>query len=302
MESLYYPYFQLSSNANLLAGYFPDFSIFCPLALRPSLPGVSVKFIDPLPEKWQHPFKNMVNEYRLFSQMYGDKSVLEFLKHESLVSEDRERTSLLISNLKGFKEKETELPNMLAAALFLWLAQEYHIGTLSSWEALKGIGKQEETLREILGPDAEEIKSIDEGIDYTHPDEDMAPFLKRILKAFAYLLEDKGEFSIMVTDDKDIHECIKNNTENALIYQIYVPYTFSVDLKSIWEKIINTKFSRNYPLIIKDVLAPWQYKAGKEIELLILPEISPSQHLLWLTGLEKKFKKVQNGIYVYIKE
>lgn len=302
MESLYYPYFQLSSNANWLTGYFPDFSIFCPLVLRPSLPGASVKFIDPLPEKWQRLFKNMVNEYRLFSQMYGDKSVLEFLKHESLVSEDRERTSLLISNLKGFKEKETELPNMLAAALFLWLAQEYHIGTLSSWEALKGIGKQEETLREILGPDAEEIKSIDEGIDYTHPDEDMAPFLKRILKAFAYLLEDKGEFSIMVTDDKDIHECIKNNTENALIYQIYVPYTFSVDLKSIWEKIINTKFSRNYPLIIKDVLAPWQYKAGKEIELLILPEISPSQHLLWLTGLEKKFKKVQNGIYVYIKE
>lgn len=302
MESLYYPYFQLSSNANWLADYFPDFSIFCPLVLRPSFSGASVKFIDPLPEKWQHLFKNMINEYRLFSQIYGEKSVLEFLKHKSLVYEDQERTSLLISNLKGFKEKETELSNMLAAALFLWLAQEYHIGTLSSWEALKDIEKQEETLREILGPDLEEIKGIDGGIDYTHPDENMAPFLKRILKAFAYLLEDKGEFSIMVTDDKDIHECIKNNTENALIYQIYVPYTFSVDLKSILEKIINTKFSKNYPLSIKDALTPWQYKAGKKIELLILPEISPSQHLLWLTGLKKKFKKAQNGIYVYIKD
>ncbi len=302
MKSLYYPYFQLSSlKANWLASCFSDFSIFCPLPLRPSFSD-PVKFIDPLPEKWQRSFKGIINEYRLFSQMYEDKSVLEFLKHQSLVFEDEERTSLLISNLKGFKREKTEFPNILAASLFLWLAQEYRIGTLSSWEVLKHLEKQEETLTEILGSDIEEVESINERIDYIHPDEGISPFLKKILRAFAYLLEDKGEFSIMITDDKDIHEYIKNNTENALIYQIYASNIPSVDLKSILEKIINTKFSKDYPLTIKEILAPYQHKAGKTIELLILPEINPSQHLLWLTGLKKKPKNAKNGIYAYIKD
>lgn len=285
-----------------MASCFPDFSIFCPLALRPNSAGVPAKFIDPLPKNWQGLLKNMVNEYRLFSRMYGDKSILEFLKHESLVSEDQERTSLLISNLKGMKKKEAELPDILASALFLWLAQEYRIGTWGSWEASKDIKKQEEALREILGPDVEEIGAIDERIDYIHPDEGIGPFLEKILRAFAYLLEDKGEFSIMVTDDKDVHEYIKNNTENALIYQIQVPYALSSNLKSIWESIINTKFSKDYPLIIKDALAPWQHEAGRIMELLILPEVSPSQHLLWLAGLKKRLEKDKNGIYVYIRD
>ena len=298
MKCLYYPYFQLSpEKANLYYNLFSNLSIFCPLILRPKSFHNKIRFIDPLPKDLQHPFKNMVNEYRLFFQIYEDKSILEFLKHTHLVSEDEERPSSLISSLKGFKREKKEIPNILAACLFLWLVQEYRIITLSSWDILRGIEERERTLLEILGPDIEEIGITSEKIDYTHPDEDIGPFIKKILKAFAYLLEGR-EFSILVTDDKDIHRWIKNNTKDALTYQIYVPYAFSSDLGYIFDKIINTEFSNDYRFIIEETLLSWKYNEGEMIELLVLPQMSPCQHLLWLTGLKGESKKKKNGIYI----
>ncbi|CAD7775703.1 hypothetical protein BLFGPEAP_01355 [Candidatus Methanoperedenaceae archaeon GB50] len=133
MRSLYYPYLILDGKtANNLVSWFGELFLLTPVALRSHLHIPQVKFIDPLPETWKQRFGGILTEYRLFSQMYTDKSFLEYLKHAHPFLEDEESPSVLRQFLKGKEKKGEELPKQVIATLFLYLANEYQEQILDS--------------------------------------------------------------------------------------------------------------------------------------------------------------------------
>ena len=304
MRCLYYPYLKLDEKtAESIALCFGELFILTPFAIHPRFSIAEVKFIDPLPEVWKEQFRHVLAEYRLFSQVYTDKSFLEYLKHAPSDSSDEEKVSLLKRFLRGesLKKEEKDFPKEVTSALFLYLADEYREDMLGVYKKLQRVRKQEEMLKAVLGPSSElnigDVTSF--SIDYKHPDEDLRNWMHKIFKAWACLIPIKKEFSIFVTDDELAHQHLKHALKDIphFIYDIYFP---SNKDQALWGDLIEIPFTSEFESWAEKLLSPYKRPAenAHHLEVLFVPSLSPTEVFLWITENRKMVKRKKNGLFI----
>ncbi|CAD7776166.1 MAG: hypothetical protein KCCBMMGE_00420 [Candidatus Methanoperedenaceae archaeon GB37] len=302
MRSLYYPYLILDGKtANNLVSWFGELFLLTPVALRSHLHIPQVKFIDPLPETWKQRFGGILTEYRLFSQMYTDRSFLEYLKHAHPFLEDEESPSVLRQFLKGKEKKGEELPKQVIATLFLYLANEYQEQILDVYKRLQEVKKQEEMLKSILEPSSElnigEITSLT--IDYRHPEEDLRNWMDKVFKAWAFLIPAEEEFPIFITDDELAHQHLKHALKDTshFIYNIYLPANGD---EALWGDLIEIPFTSDFESWAEKLFS--FYKKPTEdthpLEIIFLPCLSPKDVFLWITEKKEIIKRKKNGLFI----
>jgi len=303
METLYYPYlYPKEKTAYAIAACFGKLYSLTPLALRPRFSIPAQKFLDPLPTDWKESFRSLLYQYRLFTQIYTDRSFLEYLKFVPPQSDDEEKTSVLISLLKGKDIKKTsEIPKEVISALFLYLAEQYRQNIFEIYQRIKHITIQEEALKEIFDA-KEEIKIpdfINPRLDYTHPDEGLNEFLDKILKAFSYLLPEK-EFPIFVTDDEVVHQYVKEKLKELPFFSYTLYFDPSKKMADLWPKLIELP-KENISSHLNNLLALYQKPSNDSfsIEILFFPSFSAKEIFLKvLTKIELKTKN-KNAIFAY---
>jgi len=305
MRCLYYPYLKLNEKiADSIALCFGELFILTPFAIHPRFSIAEVKFIDPLPEVWKEQFRHVLAEYRLFSQVYTDKSFLEYLKHAPSDSSDEEKVSLLKRFLRGesLKKEEKDLPKEVTSALFLYLADEYREDMLDVYKKLQGVKKQEEMLKSVILEPSSEVDINDVtslNLNYQHPDEDLRNWMHKIFKAWACLIPIKKEFPIFVTDDELAHQHLKHALKDIshFIYDIYFP---SNKDQALWGDLIEIPFTSDFESWAEKLLSPYKRPTQNthHLEVLFVPSLNPTEVFLWITQRKEMVKRKKNGLFI----
>ncbi len=271
MKVLYYPYLTLETTSlNKVASCFEEVFVLSPLALRPRFVIPKVKFIEPLPSEWSKKFRSLISQYQIFKQVYTDKSFLEYLKHVPPAQPDFEAMTSLMRFLRGNQvdKPEESFPPEVTCALFLHLARQYSQDIKAIYQSIRLVKQQEENLKQILDSPLEtdntsllEIKKnlLEINLDYVHPDEDIWPFMDKVLFAFSILLKKAGlDLKMAFTEDEVVHEYLKMRLQKLpyKIFSLILPYPCD-NLNYFWNSLLEIYCDGRDYTAVSELLTPY---------------------------------------------